>query len=275
MDSEPPKTKSVKSNTYHAQALSRGLSILSWLGNRGRAATLAELRAETDLPKSTLTRLLAVMERDHFVTRSDDGPSYALGPAVVELAESYLSIADATALARPYLHDLAEELGLTTNLAILDSSHIVHVCTKEPSRALRYRASLIRDHAHGTALGKVLLAHLSPDRLSAHLPDEPYPARTEHTLRTFEELETQLVVVRSDGFAIDDEESDVGVRCIAAPLVSNSRCVAAVSASGPAAELSRDKLPDLKAHLSGTARKLAADRALLLALRQTSLQLNA
>ena len=209
-------TAAQKTTTYHAQALARGLKILNALADTDSATlTLGELREVVELPKSSLIRILSVLEEYDFIRRvSDDGTDRAVGPAVVRLAEAYLASANAGSLIQPYLRELADSLGQTTNAAVLDGTFILHVCVEEPVRPLRYRSHVLRDYAHSTGLGKALLAWLDPAKLASHLPDEPFPARTSHTITSKEAFLEELDAVRDRGYSLDDEESDEGVRCV-------------------------------------------------------------
>ena len=114
----------------------------------------------------------------------------------------------------------------------------VHLCVVEPSRPIRFRSATgSRDGAHQTGLGKVLLAFAEPDALSQHLPAEPYEARTGRTITSRRALLAELDRVRRAGYAFDDEEGDLGVRCLAVPIYRHPDVVAAVSVTGPAGEL--------------------------------------
>ena len=265
-------TAAQKTTTYHAQALARGLKILNALADTDSATlTLGELREVVELPKSSLIRILSVLEEYDFIRRvSDDGTDRAVGPAVVRLAEAYLASANAGSLIQPYLRELADSLGQTTNAAVLDGTSILHVCVEEPVRPLRYRSHVLRDYAHSTGLGKALLAWLDPAKLASHLPDEPFPARTSHTITSKEAFLEELDAVRDRGYSLDDEESDEGVRCVSVPILHNGHSIAAISISGAKGELSNPSLDAAAKQLSEAADQIAHDTSLVRALLATS-----
>lgn len=226
------------SGTYHVAALTRGLLILGELSAAGVPLGLTQLQERTSLPKSTLVRLLSVLTEAGYVIRVDEAPAFWLGPAVMPLADSYTAALDVSACARSVLETLASATGQTANVAILDGTDVVHLCVVEPSRPIRFRSATgSRDGAHQTGLGKVLLAFAEPDALSQHLPAEPYEARTRRTITSRRALLAELDRVRRAGYAFDDEEGDLGVRCLAVPIYRHPDVVAAVSVTGPAGEL--------------------------------------
>jgi DNA-binding IclR family transcriptional regulator len=245
---------------YRAVALERGLAILQDLASAGRPLTIAQAHARTGLPKSTLIRLLSVLQDDGYVTRVDEQPSYWLGPAVMRLADAYTDALDVSAYAMATLRALAEAAGQTANLGVIDGPEVVHLCVVEPDRALRFRAATgTRDGAYHTGLGKLLLAHVPPDELDAHLPEEPFPARTEATITRKADLRRQLATIRREGFAADIGEGDPGVGCLAVPLHVGDSVIAAVSVTGPVAEITGPSRKDLLTLLRTASDELAAE----------------
>jgi IclR family acetate operon transcriptional repressor len=236
--------------TYHVTALTRGLLVLHELAQAGVPLGLAQLQDRTSLPKSTLVRLLSVLTDTGYVLRVDEAPTFWLGPAVMPLAESYASALDVSACAQGVLETLAAATGQTANVAILDGTDVVHLCVVEPNRPIRFRSATgSRDGAHQTGLGKVLLAFAPTDVLSQHLPPDPYEARTKRTITTRRALLAELERIRRAGYAFDDEEGDLGVRCLAVPIYRHPDVVAAISVTGPAGELAVNAHARLLANL--------------------------
>ncbi len=265
-----------RATNYHARALSRGLEILRTLRGSDDGITLAELHERTGHAKSTLVRLLGVLEEEGFVLRIDERPSWTLGFAVIDLARDRLDAVGVPALARPLLSALAAETGATCNLGVLDGRAVLHVYVEEPDRPLRFRATTgSRDDTYCTGLGKLLLAYRDEERLGEHLPArEPYERRTEHTLVTRPRLVADLVKTRERGYSFDDEEGATGVRCLAVPLRSDGDCVAALSTAGAASELAPAEHERILGHLHATAQRIEANPALINALRITARSLS-
>ncbi|MEV0155828.1 IclR family transcriptional regulator [Micromonospora sp. NPDC050686] len=260
--------KSASAN-YHAHALTRGLALLELLADGPQPLTLIDFHARTGLPKSTLVRLLSVLTDAEYVVRVDERPAFRLGHKVLRLSTAYVSSLDLTVAAGPYLRQLAVASGYTANLGLLDGSQVLHVCVEEPPRPIRFMAYTgSRDDTYCTALGKALMAALPASALPAHLPAaEPYSRRTDSTITTHDEMRRELARTARRGYAYDDNEGSVGVRCLAVPVVVDGETVAAVSVSGPAAELSPDRHEPFVDQLHASAAKLAADVDVVAALR--------
>jgi DNA-binding IclR family transcriptional regulator len=245
-------------HTYHVAALARGLTVLTELASLGAPATLAVLSERTKVPKSTLVRLLSVMTGLNYVTRTDTRPAFWLGPAVMPLGRAYAASLDITAVAKQALSGVAAESGQTANLGILDGTEVVHLCVVEPDRPIRFLAAPgSRDGTYHTGLGKLLLAYLDPAEVRSHLPAEPFPARTSHTIRHLDDLAARLADIRQAGYAFDDQEGDLGVRCLAVPVRVDGLVIAALSISGPAGELEPGTHPAFVRLLQAAAASLA------------------
>lgn len=264
----PDDERGARAN-YHVAALTRGLLILRCLADAGVPLGLAELQDRTGIPKSTLVRLLSVLQDENYVLRVDETPAFWLGPSVMPLADSYTAALDISACAESVLGPLAATTGQTANIAILDSRDVVHLCVVEPNRSIRFRSSTgSRDGAYQTGLGKLLLAFSSPGSLDGHLPEEPFPARTKKTITTRRGLLAELDRVRRAGYAFDNEEGDVGVCCLAVPIRRGSDVVAALSVTGPTGELTPELHDGLVASLREAAVALECDQQFHHALRE-------
>lgn len=258
------------SSNYHAHALARGLALLELLATAQQPMTLTEFHEQTDLPKSTLVRLLAVLTEMNYVTRVDERPAFRLAHKVLDLSTAYVSSLDAAASARPYLAELASDTGYTANLGVLDGDQVLHLCVVEPDRPIRYTAQTgSRDFAYCTGLGKLLLSRIPTQWLSRHLPDEPFPRRTGKTIVTEADLVRELRAVERRGYAFDDDEDIVGLRCLAVPVEVDGDCVAALSLSGPSGEFTPSHHAKHLEPLRATAARMSSDRDLGAVLRIT------
>jgi IclR family acetate operon transcriptional repressor len=234
--------------SYHSQGLSRALATLRVLSAADQPLTLAQLAQELELPKSTLVRLLSVMQEEGFIRRYGDPPTFAIGHVVHEIAQAYRppSIAE---IAAPVMKRLADEIGFTANLGVLRDRSVLHLHVEEPQRALRFAASGTLDDTYCTGLGKMLLSALPPDARAGHLPEvEPYQSWTPQTITTRRELDAELDRIAAAGFSIDDEERNRGVSCMAVLLPVDENI--SISVSGPTGELTtrdqKQKLPMLR-----------------------------
>lgn len=225
------------STSYHSQGLARGLAALRVLGAESQPMSLAALSRALDLPKPTVVRLLSVMEREGFVTRVGQPPAFTLGPSLYALTES-LGPADLSQLTAPTMKALADELGFTTNLGVLQGRAVLHLAVEEPARALRIAAGGFLDHTYCTGLGKMLLSALEPEIVDEHVPlSEPYERFTDYTITDRFALDRELVRIRDRGVAMDDQERNRGVRCMAILVPAPDDLALSLSVSGPAGEL--------------------------------------
>jgi len=248
------------SANYHANALARGIALLEQMASQPSPLTLNDFVDTTGLPKSTLVRLLSVLCELEYAVRVDDRPSFRLGHKVQRLATAYVSSLDLSVVAQAYLGPLARHTGQTANLGVLDGNQVLHICVAEPDRPLRFTSATgARDHSYCTGLGKLLLAHLDPDRLAACTPAEPFPAFTDQTVRTLDQLRKDLRRTLRRGYALDDNERSVGLRCVAVPVVVDGVCLAAVSVSGPSGEFTTAAQEVYVAALRDVAAKLVID----------------
>ncbi|MBD3942677.1 IclR family transcriptional regulator [Microbacterium sp. NEAU-LLC] len=245
--------------SYHSQGLSRGLAMLRLLGEADGPLTLAQFARMLDLPKSTLVRILAVMEEEGFVRRFGAPPAYSIGHTVHEIAERYRppSVAE---VAAPVLRRLAEEVGFTTNIGVLDGRFVLHLHVEEPQRALRFATSGTLEFAYCTGLGKMLLSTLPEDEVDAHLPEqEIYTGWTPTTITSKSDLVAALQRIRKTGYSIDDEERNRGVTCMAVLLPSAGPPVMSLSVSAPTGELQPADQKRILPVLNAAAAELVAE----------------
>lgn len=256
------------SANYHTHALTRGLLILDLLAGHRGPLTLQDLHARSELPKSTLVRLLSVLADEEFIVRVDQRPAYRLGHKVLGLARSYVTSLDVTELAGPYLGRVAEATGHTCNLGVLDGRDVVHVAVEHSNRPLRFDSRVgERARTYCTGLGKMLLAGLADNEVSDHIPRR-LDKLTDGTITSRAALLRELAVIRDRGFSIDDSEHSPGLSCVAVPVVVDGQTVAALSVSGPAGEFDDVSRQSYLDTLWVEARRLTEDADVVNALAQ-------
>ena len=256
---EPPRPAPAVRSGYQVRALERALDILAAFSLRQPELSLTEIATRTHLAKSTALRLLAVLEERGFVERAAETDRYRVGIHLFEIGSIYIQTLAIESIARPFLLQLAHQCNQTANLGVLRHGEIVHLDVLAPDRPIRFYAQVgQREKAYATGLGKVLLAELSDEELAELVRNQGLERRTRRTIVSLEALRLHLAQVREQGFAIDDEESSVGLRCVAAPVRNHrDQAVAAISISGPAFEFRDEALPQFIDAVIDTAREVS------------------
>jgi DNA-binding IclR family transcriptional regulator len=216
--------------------------VLEVLAERSSDVSLVELAKSMDIPKGSLFRHLKVLEARGFVRQIPETKQYELGARLIYLgfaARRRLRLAE---IAEPTMIQLRDRYNETVHLAVLSQFEVVHVATVESGHPVKMACAVgDRTWAHVSALGKALLAWSSPDVIKKIVQERGLPVLTEHTVRTWRELEEELESTRRRGYAVDDEESAIGLRCVAAPICDETAApVSALSLSAPAERLALD-----------------------------------
>ena len=210
------------------QAVDRALRVITYLGGHPAGASLQEVSAATGIPKPSLHRTLSSMRERGFASQLKLGGLYLLGPAAMEAAFSFHSNLDFREFLRPLLTEIQSASGQTIHLATLEAAEVLYFDKLESSIGVRLTSVIGgRNPTHATGVGKALLAAKLPDRASVDswiAQYGPLAARTSRTITTASALAKDLDETRNRGYAIDDEESEIGLFCVAAtvPLVFGS-----------------------------------------------------
>lgn len=248
-------------STYHTRAVSRALRILTSFTIKDFELSVADLYEKLGIHKSTLVRLLQCMAEEGFIEQNQETGKYRLGIKTFEIGSLYhrTRMRNIEAIARPFMQYLVDRFRVSANLAIRDGSEIVYVDAIEPMGSpmrLAY-SSGDRFGVHHTALGKALIAHLPPEQMEGLLGGELKPL-TPRTVTTAEALKEELARVREKGYAVDDEESLPGLRCVGAPIWDSEEVVAALSASGSTLIVTKELVDQIGQSVLEAARAISA-----------------
>lgn len=242
--------------TGSVQSVDRALALLEALAQAETPLGVGDVAERTGLPQGTAHRLLHSLQVRGYVRR-DASRKYALGTAVLRLGDAaQRSLARS---ARPYLTQLVEASGETANLAVLEGDDVVYVAQVSSPHTLRMFAEVGRHvPPHSTAVGKVLLAALPRARAIALLRRTGLARRTPATITDLALFERELDRVREQGWAADEEEQELGVRCVAVPVLgTGDQVVAAISLSGPAERFDGGDDPGLVETMQGVSRSFS------------------
>jgi IclR family KDG regulon transcriptional repressor len=232
------------------QTIERVSLILDMVGKNPQGMAIKDLSIGLGLPKGTIHRILSSLSYFGFVRQDPETKNYALGLKLMELSALLGSQLDLRKVAEPVLRDLVEKTGEAAHMVILDRNEIVYI---DKIEAKQMTGGLVmssrvgaRNPAHSCAVGKVLLSHLSEEDLENLIREKGLHPRTANTITDPQLLREHLEVVRRQGYAIDEEENERGIRCLAAPIFDGrGRPVAAISASGPAVRVTKKIIQDV------------------------------
>jgi DNA-binding IclR family transcriptional regulator len=250
-------------NTGTVQAIERGCMILDALGKGKQSYSIQELSSGLNLPKPTIHRILSTLRHFGFVAQNEVSKEYHLGFRLVELGHIVLDQIDLRKVAEPFLTKLTNRVEETTHLVILDQGEIVYLDKVENAsdpRSLRMVSRIgMRGYAHSCAVGKVLLSSLSDSERVKILAQKGLPQLTKNTITNLSKLNKHLTGVRAQGYAVDDEENEEGVRCVAAPVRNDQgNVIAAISISGPTVRMTEKRIhKELKTKVMKTALEIS------------------
>ncbi len=224
---------------YNIRVLDRAIRILSVLSD-GKPRTLTELSEEIALNSSTTFRLLATLAYHNYVERDEQSGEYRLGLACLKLARAYHADNYIRRAALPELEKLRNDTTETVHLAVLDKMQVFYLEKLHGLHAVGLMSSRVGGYApaYCTGLGKVLLAYTDPELVRAHFEQTGLHRYSDRTIQSVDELMKHLEQVRRQGYALDQGEHEVEIRCVAAPVFDISgEVVAAISVSGTAGRM--------------------------------------
>lgn len=239
--------------------LTKTFRILEDIQDAPTPLTLKEISDQTKINKSTALRILAHLETQGYVTR-DQRSAYRIAGRLAHIrtpSSFEVNLREAASAPLGELWRITQE---TVNLGILDGLEVVYLDSLEsPQRFRLVAASGTRAPAYRTALGKAILAHLPAAQADALIGSFAYQPSTPRTITSPEQLREELARVCREGYAIDDEESVIGVRCLAVAVLNPEHSpIAGISISGPTSRMSDARLPEFAAAIRTAAWQIAA-----------------
>src|SRR5215213_10457711 len=247
-------------NREQVTSVERALSILELLASRNHGLSTSEISRVAQLPKSSTSYLLRTLVGRGYVRRDPETGQHTLGIRVLSLGGQAMQGMALRELAMPYLRQIAEATRLGAHLAILDHGDAVYIERIESPGFIKmdiWNGKRVAPQA--TAVGKALICNLPREEVQEIAGLHPLRPVSARTIVTLPHLIEELAAIRLRGYATDDEEHEIGVRCVAAPVYAASgEVVAAIGVSGTVSQLNDDYLPSLGKMMQTTALKLSA-----------------
>ena len=221
-------------------SLARGLAVIRAFSQQRRELTIAQLSHRTDIPRAAVRRCLYTLAKLGYVG-TEDGRTYALRPRILALGHAYLSSTPLATAVQPLLDQISDALHESSSMAVLEGDEILYIArSSTTTRLMSIDLGLgSRLPAYCTSMGRVLLADLQPAQLDQYLSRVTLTRLTNRTVSTAAELKRALAEIRRDGYAIVDQELEIGLRSIAVPVKdAAARCVAAINVGTQSARVS-------------------------------------
>jgi DNA-binding IclR family transcriptional regulator len=247
-----------------ATSVERALMILEALDSSRRGLNISELSRRLRLPKSSTHVIVLTLERLGYVQKRAGSLHYSLGLKAYALGHSMTKNVSVSELALPHMRALADQLHLSAQMAVLDGEQCVCIQKVEAPGLIKIDTYIGRRmDLHCTAVGKVILAFGPEDVLERMLAKQVYIRHTRNTITLPKLMQREVVRVRKSGYAVDDEEEEPGVRCIAVPVYhANGTFAAGLSITGTITQLPLAEIESMAAHVRRTASAFyAAERA--------------
>jgi DNA-binding IclR family transcriptional regulator len=225
-------------------SVQRALDIINLFDGSHAELGNNEIAKMLDMDPGTAAGLVYTLRLNNYLDQNPDNRKYRLGLKLAERAAVLLDQIDLRKIATPYLEELRQWCGESINLAVRDHNEVVYIERLFGHHSLGIRSELgKRARLHSTALGKAILANMNPEETEAILTGYEFVSITPKTITNLKDFLVELERVRETGYAIDEEENELGGRCLAAPVFNNDGIpVAAVSISVPIQRLPREKI---------------------------------
>ncbi len=242
------------------KSVSRALDIIMLVSMKKGGLGVTEIANQIDINKSSVYRILSTLVQYGFVEQDNETGRYKLGYKFLEVSSRLLESIDLREEAKPFLKELEYETNEVIHLVVYDQGEVVYIEKLDGSETLRMHSKVgRRAPMHCTSVGKAILAHLPTNVVTDILERKGLPVHTDKTMTDKEMFLQELNQIRKNGYALDLEENEYGITCIAVPLFDHlGKVIAAVSISGPTLRMTADRLEKLHPRMIHIGREISA-----------------
>ncbi|MEH7331860.1 IclR family transcriptional regulator [Neobacillus drentensis] len=242
------------------KSVSRALDIITLVSLKKGGLGVTEIANQIDINKSSVYRILSTLVQYGYVEQDEDTGRYKLGYKFLEVSSKLLESIDLRTEAKPFLQELESETNEVIHLVVYDQGEVVYIEKLEGNETLRMHSKVgKRAPMHCTSVGKAILAYLPSHVVLDILERKGMPMHTDKTITNKEEFIRELADVKRNGYALDLEENEYGITCIAAPIFDHlGKAIAAVSISGPTMRMTEERLKQLQARMIHTGKQISA-----------------
>lgn len=230
------------------KSVSRALDIITLVSMKKGGLGVTEISKQIDINKSSVYRILSTLVQYGYIEQDSETGRYKLGYKFLEISSKLLESIDIRAEAKPYLQELEKYTNEVIHLVVYDQGEVVYIEKLEGNETLRMHSKVgKRAPMHCTSVGKAILAHLPSSTVVDILDRKGMPMHTETTITDKDTFLQELLKVKQTGYALDLEENEHGITCIAVPIFDHlGKAIAAVSISGPTMRMTSERLEELK-----------------------------
>ena len=246
--------------TVANHSVAKAFALIEAMAQAHGSMRLQDIAAAGDMPASTALRMLNTLSKMGYVSQNAQDSRYRLTLKLTAIGNAIVSQTDLHAIVHPHLVRLSVTCGESSCLAIEQDRAVVYMDVVTGPDTMIKTMQYIGKRApmHCTGVGKLMLTNLSPEALSDYVSAKGLPPFTPHTLTTLEGLQEELTRIAAQGFALDNEECELGARCIAAPLKNyTGQTVACISVSGPSTRMSMTRLDEIRPMIQGIAQEIS------------------
>ena len=245
--------------TYLVPSTMRAMRVLEFLAHSKRGASVSNVSRSLALPKSSTYLLLKTLEQQGYLQRSVWSGKFYFGVRLVRLCRSALANLDLREVARPWLTNLMRQTGITVHLAVLEGNEAVIIDRISPPGSAAGADWVSRRlDVNCTGVGKALAAYLPEEQFEQLITAQRFARHNDNTIVTVAGLKKELCKVREQGYALDDEEDEIGVRCVGVPILdSNQQAFAAISLAGTTQLIPLERVESLANSLKQTASEIS------------------
>ncbi|HHV38070.1 MAG TPA: IclR family transcriptional regulator [Tepidimicrobium sp.] len=241
------------------QSVDRALSILEVLADYNEGLGVTEISEKVRLHKSTVHRLLATLIYKGYVTQDFKTNKYMITLKLFELGNKKVEEMDILSISKPYIRGLMEKVNEVVHLVVREGNEIVYIDKVEAKNTIRMASTIgMRSPLYCTSVGKVILAQLPEDEVEEIWSSSKIERLTKNTITNLSVMKKELKKVRKQGYAIDNEENEIGVRCVGAPVFNIfGKVEGAISVSGPTIRITKDIIEELADQVTECAKMIS------------------
>ena len=239
-------------------SVERAFAILEFLNSSKRGWNISEISRKLQIPKSTTHVLISTLDQLGYIQHYDSARRFQLSPKILEIGRNAIKSNPLPQLALSHLHWLVQETKLTAHLGIVHENRVMFVQKIDGPGMIRFDTYIGKcSEVHCTGVGKAILAFQPDEKLQSLLATHTFDRFTRKTIASRTAFLAELARVKQSGFSIDDEEEELGVRCVAAPVLLGGTALAAVSVTGTATQIRTESLDRMIALTKCTAGRIA------------------